>query len=403
MGVIYNLEEVSSGRVPEVCDLINARDYYYNALTDPGAPTYDNIRLLILGSVATSKRINNEIVGPVTRRSDFDRLLIIGSLYDQENNKSLEKAGQQKLYIESVERATANKYHVKIEGKIFTEKDVLSFGPKIGDPLWISHCVDMQNNSRWSYRQPFDDFYTKSLQFIPGLRNYGLDITDKDKLVNPEVRSLLISNIMSYFINKENLFANAGIPDFRRRIDLHSMQRALEFGKASTRKALGISALRDNFVNGYDVTDKKSMREQSEIILDQIYDDGNRRKSNQMRKALDLVNGLDKDYEELLPDTLKTGKMSDYKNWLEENYLPACMAALFLSRSYYEWANDLTWTDETIMCNLLDEPNDNMEDSAGESIDLKEEETLPILVNMDQNEMYQLIEHNAMRRSLTLA
>lgn len=397
MGVLYSVAEVSSGSVPKAdgTDHLKALNFFFDRLTDPDAPTANNIRLLMLGSVVT---------GQANRRSDLDKFLITGDPLESNPDRDLFLAGRQQIYIRSVEQATAKRYKVHIEGKTFTEREIGWFGRNIGEPNWASHCVDIQDRfPHYAYRRPFDDFDSAfrnsdgSIGYVevPGLRRYSIGL---DNLDNTDTRNNLLSNVMSYFEGKVELFSNAGDFNHKRHTDMHRYQRALEIAKAATRKALAISALEGQYDGSGDVTSKSSMYEQVAELTKRI--DGNGRIQN----AIDLVIGLDNEYSAALDEALETGNTSKYLSWLQQNYLPSCAAALFISRSFYNYANDFSWTDSRVVLDMFNNDySESFEDSASEDMELLDtpdiEPALPYLVNLTANQVYDLAMESVVKES----
>ncbi|HEX7632745.1 MAG TPA: hypothetical protein VF401_00300 [Candidatus Saccharimonadales bacterium] len=353
MGVVYSELAVKTGAIPAESGLdhLQAAHFFFDALTEPGAPTSDTARLLLLGSVVT---------GQCNRRSDLDYFLIRRPLAGD--------AGiHQELRIQGAIRAVDERFHVRLEGKQFTEHAIAYGGHSIASPLWLSHALDIQDNyPQWAHRAPVEQ-----------LRPYAVNL-DGD-LHSPYKRSAVAQEIYQYFGHKVRMFSEAGEFSAERPTDLHRLQRALEAGKAYARKGLAIMALEGAAVIGADVTSKASMRDQSARLLEKIDKNGS------MQRATDLLNGLDAEYGELLNQAATSGDTRAYGTWLKQNYLPACAASLRLSQEYLDYVDHLTLYDPAITFEELDSDDDDcsIHDSGSWSLDLPKDSTpsTPILVN----------------------
>jgi hypothetical protein len=354
MGVVYPERDVAAGRVPAEngLDHINAARFFFNSLTDPAMPTSDNVRLLMLGSVVT---------GNATRRSDLDYFLVRTPL---EDNARM----QQDLHILSAIRATGKKYNVRLEGQQFTEHEVSMNGHAIGEPLWVSHVVHIQDHyPHWAYRKP-----------VEGLRPYSIDVNGD--MSSPEKRGALAETISRYFGHKVTTFREAGDFEPERSKDLHIMQRALEAGKAYARKGIALMALKGASIsNDVDVTSKISMGEQTDRLLENIDE------SRRMRRATNTLNDMDREYDSVLEDALNRSSTQEYTKWLRQNYLYACAAALQLAQDYFEYINTLTWQDASLAFDSINQFEDDfsLHDSASEIIESPGQESgNAILINL---------------------
>lgn len=355
MGVVYPEQDVALGNVPDASgiDHLRAAHLFFDSLTAPDTPTHGNVKVMILGSVVT---------GHATRRSDLDYFLVREPCEGEETMR-------QRLHIESAVHAARTRHHVRLEGQQFTQRDVMRGG--IGDPLWLKHVVDIQDSHpEWVHGQP-----------IEPLRSYAIDLrTDLDA---PEKRSVLARDTLEYFGHKINVLEEAGDFDHTQMSDLHLLQRALEAGKAYTRKGIAILALEGTFFDNADVTDRDNMQQHSEIVLDRI--DG----TGQLQRATEVINGLDREYDDVLDEALASGETSAYRTWLSDSYLRACAAALRLAKGYYDYIDDITWRDRSIVIGQLEYDDHSMQDSGGEPLGEGDYRAVadPALINLDVEEL----------------
>lgn len=363
MGVVYPEQDVALGNVPAAdgTDHLQAARLFFDSLTTTGTPTYGNVRVMLLGSVVTGKS---------TRRSDLDYFLVRTPLEGEEGVR-------QQLHIASAANATRNRHHVRLEGQQFTDRHVMRNGHNIGDPLWLAHAADIQDNHpRWTHGQPIDP-----------LRPYAIDI--RQDLDEPDQRSRLAQSILQYFGHKINIFEEAGDFNQERSSDLHLLQRALEAGKAYARKGIAIMALEGVAVGDADVTDKASMRQHADVILDRI--DG----TGQLRRTTDVINELDREYDHVLDEALASGSTDVYQRWLSSNYLRACAAALRLAYGYFEYIDDVTWRDDSIVLDGIDGDyaDHSMQDSSGEPLEdgSYQAPINPILINLEVDQLEALV------------
>ena len=372
MGVVYPEQDVALGNVPAAdgTDHLQAARLFFDSLTNTGTPTYGNVRVMLLGSVVT---------GRSTRRSDLDYFLVRTPLEGEEGVR-------QQLHIASAANATRNRYHVRLEGQQFTERYIARNGHNIGDPLWLAHVADIQDNHPgWTHGQPIDQ-----------LRPYAIDI--RQDLDEPDQRSRLAQSILQYFGHKINIFEEAGDFNQERSSDLHLLQRALEAGKAYARKGIAVMALEGVAVGEADVTDKASMREHAEAILDRIDQTG------QLRKTTEVINDLDQEYDHVLDEALSSGSTDVYQRWLSSNYLRACAAALRLAYGYFDYIEDVTWQDDSIVLDRIGDSyaDHSMQDSSGEPLEEGSYQAPinPILINLEVDQLDVLIGDPAPREDI---
>jgi len=382
MGQVYSPEQVTAGEVPAAggIDQLQAAAFFMNSLRG-FLPTNLNTRILIPGSIAT---------GQATRRSDVDYLLVDSSCdRDGEPLISSESRMRQRLHITGTIRYVTERFHVHLEGKTYTDAGLARMGNRIYDALWLSHALDIQDNyPDWSHRKPLEI-----------LRPYAVDIHN---LTEPREISLTGAVATRYMDGKVSIFEEAGEfnPDSRR--DLLRFQRALEAPKAYARKMIAVSALEGCHITNPDVTSRQNMRDQTNAILDRIDTTG------KMRRYNDLLVGLDREYDQVLDEALKSDSISEYEMWLAGNYLASCALALRLAHGYARHIDEVTLWHPSIdygrfgidineeydtdfaLEHSLSEPLDDGENEI--HTDALEELSDPVNINLSHEEIDELID-----------
>ena len=290
MGRVYTPEQVEQDRIPELGAQIKAGRFILDAISFNADSLQGSLNSgMIYGSTAT---------GTPDIRSDLDVLAIY-------HNGRTALPFLRKLFSEAEDT-----YNVSVEAAVYPAGSLYTPSLHTIDPLFARHLLEVQGmeDPVWSHNWPVD-----------ALRQIAYSHLSEEYL-----RRLA----GAYISGKARQLTRASV-NYRGEADTHDMQRALELPAAIGRKILPIFMDEENIPR---IEDKKGtvssvlrVTNEQMIYAEYVLSD--------FHKLLEI----NREYDQMLAQVVKSQiTIGAYKDWLNENYLPAIESGIAFTNA---WAN----------------------------------------------------------------
>ena len=296
MGKVFSPEEVDSGAVPEIGAHYLAADHILEMVWGgqrmlPGIPTLESPdfpqrpehgieSLLVYGSTA---------LGTANRRSDLDVAIVYDTF-----------ARQPLTFCKGIFEQVSREYRIPIETSAHPIGALGNGLRHTIDFSFASHLHKMDAESSWRFGKPV----------WPNWERQSSDTTI-DRLLPATV---------AYVANKRKSFAGAVLED-NRKPDYKRLQRAFEIPAAIGRKIVMLY-----YSSGQEEVDPTNKGQAAGFVLakmTEIADNSRRIEPDTIGKFSALCDKNDY-YTQLLEQTVAgQTSLSEYKEWLQENYLAA--------------------------------------------------------------------------------
>ncbi|GEM_PF-2396439 len=284
MGKIFSPETVEKNDVPEPGAHRAAGRFILDKFRND-ALSYSIGGVMVYGSTA---------LGTANIRSDVDVLFT----YYPSHSKGLDE-------IRDVFLEAENDYRVPVEPNPQSVGALFDPLQHTIDPAFAAHLYHVQDNPEWSYNFPAT----------------GLYMSHEDRQLQERLRP----SALRFSAGKRRLFAKS-IVNYRGETECNAFQRALELPNAIGRKVLSFEAKIDDSISAEISSDKNGTIDKTHrrmLELDAAWSIV----ANAPKAYMQLAE-LDEEYTSLLENTLNhTVSIASYKQWLQENYMPALKMA----------------------------------------------------------------------------